>query len=296
MIRVTVPATSANLGPGLDSLGLALGLYARFDVALQVGGLAITGCPAAYANQDNLVYRAYSAALAHRGQAPGGLRLHIQSDIPTARGLGSSAACVVAGIQAANALHHLGLTLEEQLALATALEGHPDNAAPALYGGLRVSLMAEGQVLSLPAPVHPDLRFLVLVPDFELSTSQARAALRPLVSLQDAVYNLSHAALLLRALETGSPVHLRAAMRDRLHQPARLALIPGGQALMDAAMARGALGCCLSGAGPSLLCLYTDQGFPHTMNAHINSGCPAWRALPLRLCDRGAASERMNPP
>jgi len=296
MVKVQVPATSANLGPGFDCLGLALNLYARFEFTPLEEGVVITGCEPQYANARNLVYRAYAEALAGRGIQPRGLRLHIDSAIPPARGLGSSAACTIGGILGADALHGLNLDHQQMLDLATRLEGHPDNAAPALFGGLRVSLMEEGKAHSLPARVHPGLRFLALVPGFELATEHARAALPSLVSLKDAVYNLSHTAMLLQALEKGSESHLRLAMRDRLHQDARLQMIPQGAQLKELAERTGAIACCLSGAGPSLLCLYTDPAFPGNINQHILADFPAFQALPLRPCPHGAVAERTVTP
>lgn len=294
MVKVVVPATTANLGPGFDCLGAALSLYARFSFELRPEGLMITGCEQKEADENNLVYRAYLHTLQSYGLKPSGLTLQIDSDIPPARGLGSSAACIAGGILGACALHRLDLDQEEIFALAAALEGHPDNAAPAVYGGLRVSIQEDGKPYSLPAAIHPGLRFLALVPDFELKTSAARAALKAFVTREDAVYNLSHAAFLLKALETGDPEMIRLACRDRLHQPARFGLIPGGLALKEQAEQAGAAACCLSGAGPTLMCLYTKPSFPDTIVPIIKADFPQITALPLKLCKRGAAIERNN--
>lgn len=286
-ISIRVPATSANLGPGFDCLGLALNLYARFDFEPAESGLVISGCRADDANENNLVWRAYARALQYAGKAPGGLRLRISSDIPVSRGLGSSAACAVGGILGADRLHRLRLTEEEMLNLAAELEGHPDNAAPALFGGLRVSLTEQGRALSLPAPVHPSLRFLSLVPDFELLTSAARTVLPVSVPLRDAVFNLSRAAFLLKAMEEGDIALIRLAMQDRLHQDARFALIPGAAKLKQRMEGLGAA-CCLSGAGPSLLCLYTEDDFPARARGALEESPISFTALPLALCREGA--------
>ena len=288
MVSVRVPATSANLGPGFDCLGLALDLYARFDFELMTRGLEITGCREENAGEDNLVYRAYVHTLKAFGIDARGLRLHIDSDIPLSRGLGSSAACVAGGILGAAALHGLKLSNEETLKLAAELEGHPDNAAPAIYGGLRVSLMEDGRALSLPCAVHPGLRFLALVPDFELRTADARAALPQSVPLKDAVYNLSHTAFLLKALEAGDPELIRLAMRDRLHQDARFKLIPGATALKERMEQAGAAACCLSGAGPTMLCLYTGDDFLNRAMEAVKAEFPRFDPRPLNLCGEGA--------
>jgi homoserine kinase len=292
MVTVIVPATTANLGPGFDCLGAALSLYTRFSFELQPEGLTITGCGQKEANKNNLVYRAYLHTLQSSGRKPSGLLLHIDSDIPPARGLGSSAACVAGGILGACALHSLDMDQEEVFALAAALEGHPDNAAPAVYGGLRVSIQEGGKPYSLPAVLHPDLRFLALVPDFELKTIEARAALPANVTREDAVYNLSHTAFLLKALENGDPEMIRLACHDRLHQPARFGLIPGSLALQERMEQAGAAACYLSGAGPALMCLYTKSSFPDTVLPLIKADFPRFTALPLKLCEKGAAIER----
>ncbi len=168
MVVIRVPATTANLGPGFDCLGLALSLYARFTFEKKEQGLLIKGCEPAYANEDNLVYRAYLSTLSEYRVKPQGLTLTIQSDIPVSRGLGSSAACIVGGILGASTLYDLNLSQDAVFALATRLEGHPDNVAPAIFGGLRVSILEEGWPYSLPSPLFPGLRFLALVPDFPL--------------------------------------------------------------------------------------------------------------------------------
>lgn len=288
MVRIRVPATSANLGPGFDCLGIALNLYARFTFEPLSRGLEISGCRPQDAGEDNLVYRAFLHTLKAAGAQLRGLRLRIDSDIPLSRGLGSSAACVVGGILGADRLYGLGLSREDMLKLATELEGHPDNAAPAIWGGLRVSLTEEGRVFSLPCEVHPSLKFLALVPDFELRTSAARAALPQSVSLKDAVYNLSHAAFLIKALEGGDPALIRAAMQDRLHQDARFKLIPGAAELKARMENAGAIACCLSGAGPTLLCLYAEEDILSKAKEAIGKSFPGLVSMALELCAEGA--------
>lgn len=294
MAVVRVPATSANLGPGFDCLGAALALYARFTFEDREEGLDLSGCGKRYRTPDNLVVRAFYHTLASRRVKARGLRLAMRSDIPPARGLGSSAACVVGGILGASELYDLNLSAEEVFALATEMEGHPDNAAPAVYGGLRVSLMDGGRPLSLPFSIDARLHFLALVPDFTLSTKEARAALPRLVPREDAVYNLSRAAFLVKALERGDESLLRPAFGDRLHQDARFPLIQGAgelKALMEDA---GALACYLSGAGPTLMCLYSQPDFPGLVKPLLKERFPKFSALPLGLCERGPIIERIH--
>ncbi|MDI9520967.1 MAG: homoserine kinase [Bacillota bacterium] len=294
MVIVRVPATTANLGPGFDCLGAALSLYARFSFEKREAGLEITGCKPAYANSENLVYKAFCLALKENGLQPEGVRIHLDSDIPVSRGLGSSAACAAGGILGASALYGLDLSREAVFRLAAELEGHPDNVAPAIYGGLRVSLTQDGVPHSLPSPVHPSLRFLALIPDFPLETKKARAVLPQTVSLQDAVYNLSRTAFLLKALETGEAEQIRLGMGDRLHQDARLPLIENGYDLKARLEQEGAIAVFISGAGPSLMCLYQDPGFPAKAEQIIKTAFPRFSVLPLDLCAQGAVIERMN--
>ncbi|MGI6688745.1 MAG: homoserine kinase [Christensenellales bacterium] len=282
MLTIRVPASSANLGPGFDCLGMAVSLYADITFTPREEGLIITGCPAAFADPDNLIYRAFTHATRAFGKRVPGLEIAVRSDIPPARGLGSSAACTAAGVMAAGKLLKTPLSREEQLRLCTALEGHPDNAAAAVYGGIRVSVTEGGRVISLPVDPHPDLRLLALVPDFPLETARARQALPDTVPREDAVFNLSRTALVIKALETGAFHLLETACEDRLHQPYRFPLINGGEALAAAARTQGADACVISGAGPSLMCFYHDPGFPARISETL-ARFPAWQALPLSV-------------
>ncbi|MDD4081452.1 MAG: homoserine kinase [Eubacteriales bacterium] len=287
MVTVRVPASSANLGPGFDCLGMALGLYADIRFTPKDSGLVITGCPPVFSGEDNLVCRAFHYAAEAFGKKAPGLEIDIRSEIPPARGLGSSAACITAGILAAGALMGVRLPPEELLELAAGMEGHPDNAAAAVYGGIRVSVTADNAVRSLPVSPHPGLGPLALVPDFPLETEKARRALPKEVSRGDAVFNLSRTALLIKAIETGAFHLLNEACRDRLHQPWRFPLIPQGEDVAGLALQTGADACFISGAGPSLLCLHHDSAFPGRM-AESLSAYPAWRALPLEIAPKGA--------
>ncbi len=183
---------------------------------------------------------------------------------------------------AAGKLLHGPFTQEELLRLSTQLEGHPDNAAAAIYGGIRVSAMAHGQVLSLPVHPDPGLKLLALVPSFPLETAKARQVLPGMVSREDAVFNLSRTALVIKAIETGAFELLAAACEDRLHQPWRFPLIEDGETLAGLARAQGADACVISGAGPSLMCFTHDPGFPARM-AETLARFPAWQALALHV-------------
>jgi homoserine kinase len=281
MVDIIVPATTANMGPGFDCFGCALTLYARFRFSWRPEGLHITGCPEAYRGAKNLAYRAYAHACDRLHVAPGGLAVDIRSDIPAARGLGSSAAFVLAGITAAFALHRGEVAEEEVLALALQMEGHPDNIAPALLGGMQASLIVDGKVHTAAAAVHPSYAFLALIPPFELPTDKARGVLPKAVSMADAAHNVSCAAMLLKALASGDAGLLRLAGDDRLHQPYRYPLIPGADILRDEALRQGADMVFISGAGSSLMCLHRDPVFPQCFAAWLHETGSAWQTLQL---------------
>lgn len=288
-MRVRVPATTANIGPGFDALGCALSLYNAFAFEKTTRGLEITGCPAEYATADNLCYRAYAETCARMGVDGGGVRIHIETNVPLARGLGSSATCLAAGAVAANALHGSRLGGEELLDVCTTLEGHPDNVAPALFGGLTAAFMHEGRPVVAKYAIHPDVRFFAMIPAFELSTHEARAALPKTVDFADAVFNVSHTAALLRGLETGDRALIGAALRDRLHQPYRRKLIPGYDDVARVAQEAGAYAVFLSGAGPTIMAL-AEADFPERAG-RLSQLAGGWKLLPLRADEGGARIE-----
>ncbi|MCB8987340.1 MAG: homoserine kinase [Ardenticatenaceae bacterium] len=254
---ITIPATSANLGPGFDCLGLALSLYQSVTFTVRSDpGLVITACgedaPKIPTDESNLIWQSAELIFERYGQRPLGLHIHQDNQIPIGSGLGSSSSAVLAGLFGANALLGNPLSRAEILQQATDLEGHPDNVAPAVYGGLILGVQEAGGLL-VESIATPPLRVVVVLPDFHLPTAEARAALPQQVSLRDAIFNTSRLGLLIRALETADYDKIRAAMQDRLHQPYRLPLVPGLAAAYEAAYAAGAAGVALSGAGPSLI-------------------------------------------
>lgn len=262
-VTVRVPATAANLGPGFDCLGLALELHNTVSLAparrttISVDGAGAESLPQ---SRDNLVFRAVAAVYDRVGKPVPPLRLHCQNNIPLGRGLGSSAAAAVGGLAAANHLLGQPISPEELLALAAQLEGHPDNAAPALLGGCQVVVKDGEAFRTVSVPLPAKLKAILFIPDFEMPTAQARGLLPSQVSRGDAVYNIGRAALLAAALATGKLELLRTATQDRLHQEARQALFPAMPVLFRAALEAGALGACLSGAGPTVLALSTQKG------------------------------------
>lgn len=259
MVTVTIPASTANLGPAFDCLGLALPLYNRvtFEEVDTPGRVVVTiegeGQGIIPADESNLVVQAAERVFERVGKRPGGgLRVYQHNGIPVCSGLGSSGAAVLGGLLAANSLVQGGLEKADILQLAAEMEGYPDNAAPALYGGLVLVIKTNGRWLIDPIPLPP-MRVVVVLPDFHFPTAAARAALPKQVPLSDAVFNTGRVGLLLRAFAAGDYDRLAVAMQDRLHQPYRLPLIPGMEAAFAAAYAAGAAGVALSGAGPSLI-------------------------------------------
>jgi homoserine kinase len=255
---VRVPATSANLGPGFDALGLALDISNTVRVAtsdrleIHVRG---EGADALAKSPDNLTYRALAGVAERAGASPPRVRLDCDNAIPLARGLGSSSAAIVAGLVAGNHLLGAPLTTADILTLAVEIEGHPDNVTPALLGGVRACVHTGHGVLQAAVPLARPLQAVLFIPDFPMATEAARRLLPRQVSLADAVFNVSRAALLVAALAAGDYALLREATRDRLHQPAREALFPAMPTFFQAAFDAGAVGAFLSGAGSTLLAL-----------------------------------------
>jgi homoserine kinase len=259
---VRVPATSANLGPGFDCLGLALDLYNIITVeSAQVLRLTITGEGASVLplNAHNRVVRAMQRLCHALGRPLPAVTMRMHNAIPVARGLGSSAAAAVGGLLALNHWYGDSLSRNELLALANEIEGHPDNVAPALFGGLCVVNVDAGMPLAIKVPWPTDLRCVVYVPDASLSTTAARSVLPVSVSRADAVFNTGRAALMVAAISQRRYDYLRLATQDRLHQPYRAALIVGFDSILNAALQAGALGAFLSGAGSSIAAI-ADRG------------------------------------
>ncbi len=287
-VSIRVPATSANMGPGFDSFGCALSLYNSYTFEIIEEGLQITGCPEEFQNSNNLSILAYKEAMQAMGLPMDPLRLEISSQIPVCRGLGSSSAMLVAGAMAANCLHGSPLPKEELLNLCTKIEGHPDNLAPAIFGGMTASLMRDGKPVMARFPLSEKLRFTALIPDFHLSTELARSILPKQIPFADAVFNISHAALLLRALETADIEMIAFALNDRLHQPYRKGLISGYDEAEAIAKACGAAAFCISGAGPTCLCLSDNEEVGQKLQKELPTRLPTWQVLPLTLDLDGA--------
>lgn len=253
-LRVRAPASSANLGPGFDSFAIALPLLAEFEVRpARTWAVSLDGDGEERAPDDDLFVVAARAVARAAKEHLSAQHVTQRSAIPLARGLGSSAAAIAAGVAAANAILGAPLDRRTLLRVATDVEGHPDNVAAALYGGMTVALSTDDGPIATRFPFPSAWRVCLLVPNGKLSTKEARAALPASVSRADAVFNLSHAASLVAAILRADGALLSIAMNDRLHQPARARLVPGLQAILEAARSAGAFGAALSGAGPAVL-------------------------------------------
>lgn len=270
-----VPATTANLGPGFDTLGMALELYTEVSMEETAGGLEIeiTGEGASLLSKeaDNLVYTSAMAFFEKEGYAVKGLRIRIDNGIPLSRGLGSSAAAIVGGLLAARAVSGSKMPDDDLLLLASSLEGHPDNVAPALYGGLILSRMKADGVLYRKIPVHGDIVAVVAIPDFELSTKSARRVLPEAIPRADAIFNIGNVALLVCAFLTRDYPLLGEAMEDRLHEPYRTPLVPGLDEVKRKARVAGAFSSALSGAGPTVIA-FTDAANSEAVRKAMEEG------------------------
>ena len=266
-VIVDVPATTANLGPGFDCLGAALDLNNRFAMRRIEGGgerfeLIIEGSEGSHlrGGPENLVYRAAQRVWKAAGLEPVALEARVRLAVPPARGLGSSATAIVAGLMGANALVGEPLSKEKLLELAIDIEGHPDNVVPSLLGGLCMTAKAASQRWRVVrCEWTSTVKAVVAIPSIRLSTSEARRAMPKAIPVSDAVVNLGALTLLLQGLRTGSGDLISDGMHDRLHEPYRWRLIKGGDQVKQAAMDAGAWGCAISGAGPSVLALCAED-------------------------------------
>jgi len=275
-ISVKVPATTANLGPGFDCFGMALTLYNKITIEELVypsKGLEINIIPGEQDNETslltiptdktNIVYKAVELLYNYVGQTPSDLRINIQTDIPIAKGLGSSASIIVGGILAANKL--LGNPADEAalLSIANDLEGHPDNITPAIVGGFCISSAEEdGSIIYKKIEWPEEWKIAVCMPDYELATQISRSVLPEKVSMEDAIFNLKRSAMFIDALHTQDSELMRYALRDKLHHPYRSRLIPGFKEIKeDLAEVPTVIGTVISGAGPSIIVIYENNNY-----------------------------------
>lgn len=294
MVKVKVPATSANMGAGFDCLGVALGLYNYVEAEETDNGLVIDikDSTADYlpGNERNLVYRSMKTLFDEVGYTAKGLHLVQKNDIPVTRGLGSSSAGIVGGLLAANEISKADLSRDEILAIAARIEGHPDNVAPAIMGGMTVNVTDFGKIKYVRTDVPEDLMFAAFVPEFTLSTKKARGVLPKTVSVRDAVFNMGRSALLMSSIMTGKYENIRAATADKLHQRYRKKFIPNIDDVFKAAYRADALGVYLSGAGPAVVAIIKadNENFVKKMNYFVKTKINSWNMHILKPDNMGA--------
>lgn len=291
MIKIRIPATSANLGAGFDALGLALSFYNYVEMEasdrVEISSADDIAVPT---DESNLIYVSAKDLFEVCGKKLEGLKLRQTNNIPMARGLGSSSACIVAGLVGANTLLGNPLTTDDLVDLAAQIEGHPDNTAPALLGGIVTAVFDGRKVHWVKQEVFTKLKFAALIPDFELKTEKARACLPKEVSHKDAVYNLSRAALFSASLLTGKFENLRTAVHDKLHQPYRMELIPNCREVFDIAYTHGAYGVFISGAGPTIMAIADENNefFEGKMKFSLeNAGLTGWQVREFHIDNEG---------
>ncbi len=295
-VAVSVPATTANLGVGFDCLGAALTLANEFQFAVVNSDtklkITVSGKEAHKVSigENNLIYRSLLQLYQRIGQTPPNLEITIKLGVPLSRGLGSSATAIIGGLLGANNLAGNPLSQSEIIAMAIAIEGHPDNVVPALLGNCLLSVEDAGKWQICSIPWHQDIIPVVAIPNFELSTREARSVLPNEYSRSDAIFNISRLGLLLRALETNNGEWLKTALNDRLHQPYRQKLITGYQQIQHAVMDAGAYGMVISGAGPTLLALTN----PDQVDPVVKSMAETWASIGINAMVRSLAIDTVG--
>lgn len=291
MFKIQIPATSANLGAGFDALGLALTYYNYVEMeesdTIDISSSDGLDIPT---DEKNLIYISAKDLFNVCGKKLNGLKLIQTNNIPMARGLGSSSACIIAGLVGANKMLGNPLTKDDLVDLSAQIEGHPDNTAPALLGGIVTAVFDGRKVHWVKQEVFTKLKFVSIIPDFELKTEQARACLPKEISHKDAVYNLSRAALFSASLLTGKFENLRTAVHDRLHQPYRMELIPHCREVFDIAYTHGAYGAYISGAGPTIMAIVDEENkyFAGKMKFSLeNAGLTSWQVHEFHIDNEG---------
>lgn len=294
MVEVKIPATSANIGAGFDCLGLALGLYNYVWAEETDSGLSIEikdeSSDYLPTDERNLVYSSMMAVYKKVGVKPKGLHIILENNIPVTRGLGSSAAGIVGGLLAADALTGSKLDKHQLLNMASAIEGHPDNAAPAIFGGMTVNVTANNDIKGVKTKLPDDLKFAAFIPDFFLATKKSRSVLPRKVSMRDAVFNTGRSALLVGSLMTRNYDNIRTAVDDRLHQKFRKKLIPHIDDVFKYAYHSDALGVYLSGAGPTVVAMVKADNtkFEKQMQEYLRKQLKNWQLHMLNADNVGA--------
>lgn len=289
--RVRVPATSANMGPGFDSLGIAFKLFNEYIFSEIENGVEFVGVEQEFANEDNIILKSMKKVFKDYKYEYSGIKIQIVNcNIPVSRGLGSSSSCIVAGIVGAFAIMEKKIDKEMVLKYAIEIEGHPDNVCPAIYGGMVIAVMEDEKPVFNEIILHEGIKFVALIPDFKLSTEKARAILPKEISRNDCIYNIGRTALLVSAFANGNYNLLKYAMKDKIHQDYRGKLIKGYHKLVERSMELGALGCFLSGAGPTIMTVLKEdhKEFKREIEEYIKDNNFKYDVIELEMDRKGA--------
>ncbi len=298
MVKIKVPGTSANIGPGYDTLGLALNIFNEITVEKKESGIEILwdipnpNIPL----EENLVYVALIHTLKKYKKGHLGCTIRMTKvDVPISRGLGSSAAAIVCGIYAAHYLMDYALSTKEIVSIATELEGHPDNVAPAILGNMVISVMADNKVIYSTIDFPEDIIFNVLIPNFKLSTEKARSVLPKEYKVADCIFNTSRLALLLNFLRDRDYENLRICLEDKLHQPYRFSLINNSLEIFEESKKLGALGEFISGAGPTLISWSTkdNKEYQEKLTKFLDTLEDKWELKDLTINKSGTIIEEV---
>lgn len=296
MIKIRVPATSANIGPGFDSVGIALNIFNSIEVSKEKSGQNFfwdVG-DAPLPDSENLILNTVLEVLKRYGNENIGFSIHlVECNIPISRGLGSSAASIILGIYAANHLLNNILSIEEIINIATEIEGHPDNVVPAILGGMVISIEKDNKILFSPVSFPKDINFNVMIPDFKLSTEEARKVLPTSYTRGDCVKNISRVAMLINSLVTRDYEKIRPSLEDFIHQPYRLKLIKDGDLIFKESLNLNSLGEFISGAGPTIISLsYTsDANFENDMKDFLDKLNTNWNIKSVNVNSTGTMTE-----
>lgn len=294
MFKVRVPASTANLGPGFDCMGIALKLYISASFEQIDSGVEINILDESRAylptGENNLILRSMNAVYKKAGKLFDGIRVTVDSKIPVTRGLGSSSAGIILGLVGANHLLGDRFSNDELLYMACEIEGHPDNVTPALLGGFTVSFSEKNKIIYSKTDINSDIKFAAMIPDFYLQTKKSRATLPHLVTLKNASYNISRASMLALALSKGDFNLISHSLRDKLHQRYRFPYIKSGEFIIRAARRFGSLGGYVSGAGPTIMSIVGSNydTFEYNMNELIKTNLKNWRLVMLEADNKGA--------
>ncbi|MBA5849935.1 homoserine kinase [Clostridium sp. cel8] len=281
-VKVRAPATTANMGPGFDTLGMALKLYNEIEVEEIEGeseiynnGVKINGD-----FNDNLIYKSIKMAMDNQGYYTKGIRINVSKcDIPMSRGLGSSSSCIVGGIYAANLIMNGSMSFQDIIDLSVKIEGHPDNVVPAIVGGMVVSLKSEDKISYSRVNLPSKLRFVAMIPDFEINTALSRKILPKSYSKEDCIFNVSRASMLISALNNSEFDKLRYCFKDKIHEPYRRDLIENSDTIFKKCREFGSLGEFISGSGSTLMAVVLDENssfFIESMNKFLDKLKDKW--------------------